>query len=157
MNETIQAFLKDQKIAIVGASPKADNFGRTLMVELTKKGYETIPVNPSYPEVEDRPCVNSVRELPEDIHSAILAVHPSMTDEIIEQCIGSGIRRVWMIKGVGKGAYTESAHEKCRQAGIEVVYGFCPMMFFGTGMHKFHFWIRKNLGKVPREYKVSMN
>lgn len=157
MNEIIQAFLNEKKIAIVGASPKADNFGRSLVVELAKKGYETIPVNPSYPEVEDRPCVSSLRELPGDVHSAILAVHPSKTDEIVEQCIGSGIRRVWMIKGVGKGAYTESAHQKCQEAGIEVVYGFCPMMFYGTGMHKFHFWMRKNLGKVPQEYKVSMN
>ncbi len=43
----------------------------------------------------------------------------------------------------------------CKENDIEVVYGFCPMMFMGEGMHKFHFWIRKTFGKLPAEYLVS--
>ena len=157
MKDTILEFLDTKKIAIVGASSKKENFGRSLMVELQKKEYELIPVNPGYEEVEGVACVPSVKELPKDVESLILAVPSSLTDEIIDQCIGTPVKRVWMIRGVGRGAYTESAHQKCKENGIKVVYGFCPMMFFGEGMHSFHFWLRKTFGKLPTEYLVTEN
>jgi len=62
-----------------------------------------------------------------------------------------------MIRGMGRGAYTESAHAKCKENGIKVVYDFCPMMFFGEGMHQFHFWLRQSFGKMPAEYLVAEN
>lgn len=157
MKDIIQEFLNDKKVAIVGASSKKDNFGRTLLLELGKKDYEVFPVNPKCGEVEGRPCVRTIKDLPDDVVSVILAVPPSLTDEIIDQCIGTPIKRVWMIRGVGKGAYTESAHELCRENNIKVVYGFCPMMFYGEGMHKVHLWLRKTIGKVPGEYLLSPN
>ena len=157
MKDIIQDFLNDKKVAIVGASAKKDNFGRTLLLELGKKDYEVIPVNPKCGEVEGRPCVPTVKDLPNDVASVILAVPPSLTDEIVDQCIGTPIERVWMIRGVGRGAYTESAHQLCRNNNIKLVYGFCPMMFYGGGMHNFHLWLRKTFGKVPAEYLVSQN
>ena len=36
MKQTIQEFLDDKKVAIVGDSPKKDNFGRGIMAELVK-------------------------------------------------------------------------------------------------------------------------
>jgi len=155
MKDIIQEFTNDRKVAIVGASAKKDNFGRSLLLELGKKDYEVIPVNPKCEEVEGRACVATVKDLPGDVESVILAVPSSLTDEIIEQCIGTPIKRVWMIRGVGRGAYTESAHQLCMDNNIKVVYGFCPLMFYGEGMHKFHFWMRKTFGKLPAEYQLS--
>ena len=157
MKKTIQAFNDDKKVAVVGASPNKENFGRYLMAELAKKEYSTIPVNPKYEEVEGIKTVPSVKDLPDDVNNVILAVPSSLTDEIVDQCIGTHIKRVWMIRGMGRGAYTETAHMKCSENGIEVVYGFCPMMFMGEGMHKFHFWLRSRFGKLPAEYLVSEN
>ena len=157
MKDTILDFLDSKKVAVIGASPNKDNFGRYLMLELAKKGIETIPVNPKYEAVEGVTCVPSARELPADVEGAIIAVPASLTDEIADQCIGSTVKRVWMIKGVGRGAYTETAHRKCEENDIRVVYGFCPMMFFGDGMHKFHFWLKKTFGKLPAEYLVGQH
>lgn len=157
MKQIIQAFLDDKKIAIVGASPNKDNFGRSMVAELAKLDYRVVPVNPKYEEVEGIATIASVKELPKEVENVILAVHSSMCDEIVEQCIGTHIKRVWMIRGMGKGTYTESAHRLCTENGIEVVYGFCPMMFLGEGMHKFHFWLRKRFSKMPHEYMVSEN
>jgi predicted CoA-binding protein len=157
MRETILAFLDSKKVAIVGASPNKDNFGKFLITELKKKGYEGIPVNPGYEEVEGTATVPTVKELPPDVESVILTTAAGMTDEIVDQCIGTPVKRIWMIRGVGRGSYSESAHELCRQNNIEVVYGFCPMMFYGDGMHRFHFWFRKTFGKLPAEYQLSMN
>jgi uncharacterized protein len=157
MKKTIQAFLNSNKIAIAGASPNKDNFGRSLMIELEKLGKEIIPVNPKYDQIEGKATLPSVRELQEDVESLILAVPPELTEEIVEQCIGSGIKRVWMVRGMGKGAYSAKAHEVCIANKMDVVYGFCPLMFFGEGMHKFHFWLRKTVGKIPAEFHISAN
>jgi predicted CoA-binding protein len=155
MRDTIDEFLDSKKIAIVGASPNKDNFGKFLIAELKKKGYEGIPVNPNYKEVEGIPTVPTVKELPPDVQSVILTTPAGMTDEIVQQCIGTPVRRVWMIRGVGRGSYKETACDTCQQNNIRVVHGFCPMMFFGEGMHRFHFWLRKTFGKVPAEFLLS--
>jgi len=157
MKDIIQEFLKEKNVAIAGASDKKDNFGRSLLIELSKKDYEVFPVNPKCKEVEGRACVATVKDLPGDVESVILAVPPSLTAEIVEQCIGTPIKRVWMIRGVGKGAYTEKAHQLCMDNNIKVVYGFCPLRFYGEGMHKFHLWMRKTFGKLPAEYQLSPN
>jgi predicted CoA-binding protein len=157
MRDTILEFLDSKKVAVVGASPNKDNFGRSLVVELSKREYEVFPVNPKYDEVEGKACVDTVKDLPKDVESVIIAVPSALTDEIIDQCIGSPVKRVWMIRGMGRGAYTQTAHNKCKENDIDVVYGFCPMMFYGEGMHQFHFWLRKTFGKLPSEYLVSNN
>jgi len=157
MKETIDSFIRDNKVAIVGASDNKENFGRMLMEELSKKTYDVFPVNPGYDSVLGKACVASVRSLPADVENVILAVPASLTGEIVDQCIGSPVKRVWMIKGMGRGSYTQEAHRKCEENGIGVVYGFCPMMFFGEGMHRFHFWLKKTFGKLPAEFLVSDN
>ncbi len=157
MKDTIQAFVDDKNLAIVGASSNKDNFGRYLIAELLKLNYSPIPVNPKYDEVEGIHTIPSVKELPPDIKNVILAVPSSLTEEIVDQCIETHIKRVWMIRGMGKGTYTEAAHKKCMEHEIEVVYGLCPMMFMGEGMHKFHFWLRKRFGKMPAEFLISQN
>ena len=157
MKDTIQEFLEDKKVAIVGASANKENFGLYLTKELSKKAYQVIPVNPKCKEVENIPCVPTVKDLPEDVHSVILAVPPSLTEEIVDQCIGTPVKRVWMIRGMGRGAYSESAHQLCRENKIDVVYGFCPLMFYGEGMHKFHFLLRKTFAKLPAEFKLAVN
>lgn len=155
MKQIIRAFLDNRKVAIAGASNNRDNFGKSIMTELLKLGYDIYPVNPGCTEIDSIKCVPTVKELPAEVTNLILAVPARITDQIIDQCIGTPLERVWMLKGVGKGAYSEKAHQKCRENQIEVVYGFCPMMFFGSGMHKLHLWLRKSFGKLPEEYVHS--
>lgn len=155
MKKVIQQFLDAKDVAIAGASPNKDNFGLSLMKELSKSGYHIYPVNPRYDEIEGIACASTVKDLPAKVESVILAVPPPLTEEIVQQCIGTAVKRVWMIKGVGRGAYSETAHQLCRENDIEVVYGFCPMMYFGQGLHKFHLWMRKNFSKLPEEYILS--
>ena len=104
-----------------------------------------------------RSLVILCKDLPAQVENLILAVPPELSEEIVEQAVGSRIKRVWMIRGMGKGAYSEKAHSTCSENQIEVVYGFCPLMFYGKGMHNFHLWLRKNFGKLPGEYQISPN
>ena len=155
MKQTINAFLESKRIAIVGVSEKSSNMGKSLMDELGKKGYDILPVNPNYDRIGDTHCYAGIRDLPDDIESVILLVPPSISEAVVQEAIGTPVKRIWMHQGVGKGAYSDAARDTCKSNGIDVVYGFCPLMFFGGGMHKFHFWIRKNFGKVPTEFKLA--
>ncbi len=155
MNKTIDAFLEAKEIAVAGASAKKGNWGLTLMKELRKRGYTVYAVNPKYAEIEDFSCYNTVKDLPSGVENVILAVNPQRAMEIIAQVSESNIKRVWLNQGVGDGAYSAEGVEQLKEMNLEYVYGFCPMMFFGKGLHKFHFWIRKNLGKTPAEFSLN--
>ena len=142
-------------MAIVGVSPRKENWGKALMVELEKLEYKVLPVNPKFDKIEDEKCYSSVADLPEEIENVIIAVNPELAEALIDQFEGSSVKRVWFQRGMGKGSYSEKAAEKLKEYKIEVIHGFCPMMFAGGGFHKFHFWLRKNLGKTPAEFSVN--
>lgn len=155
MNTTIDAFLKGKEIAVAGVSPKKGNWGQMLVKELIKKGYTVYPINPNYDEIEGRACLDTVADLPTSTENLILAVNPDRAREIIGQCSESGIKRVWLNQGVGDGAYSSEAIDTLKEKKMEYIYGFCPMMFIGKGMHKIHFWMRKNMGKIPMEFSKN--
>ena len=79
MKKTIQIFLDSNKVAIAGASPNKDNFGRTLMVELQKLGKDIFLVNPRYGEIEGKTC------LPTDVLRRGNTQVPSLAQENIQQ------------------------------------------------------------------------
>ncbi len=152
MEKTIQEFVDSKKIAIAGVSRDSKKFGNHLLIGLEKKGYEVFPLNPHVEEIEGRKCYQSVVALPADVDSVIIATSPGYTDQVVEECALAGIKRIWMIKGAGNGAATDTAIDMCKAKNIKYVHGLCPMMFFdGSGLHGFHYWIRKNFGKMPAE------
>jgi len=152
MNKTIDAFLSAKEIAIAGTTAKKGNWGTVLMKEISKKGIKAYPINPKYEEIEGVKCYPSVKDLPESVDSLILAVNPKLAGEIIDEAADTPIKRVWLNQGVGDGAWSEENVVKLSEKNMEAVYGFCPMMFFGKGIHKLHYWMRKNLGKTPAEF-----
>lgn len=155
MNKTIEAFIAADEIAIVGASPKKDNFGLGLMKELKKEGRTVIPVNPNYEEVEGEKTVASVADLPKTVENVLVVVNPQLAVQIAKECVEAGIKRVWLHQGVGKGSFSTEALDILKSNKVEYVYGFCPMMFIGKGLHKFHFWMRRNFGKKPAEFSLN--
>jgi len=157
MKNTINEFLAEKNIAIAGVSRNSMKWGNGLMKELVKKGIKVYPVNPHADTLEGEKCYHHIAELPEEVKSLIIATKAKYTEAILKEVNNSGIKRVWMQKGAGKGSASAEAVSYCKQNNIPYVYGFCPMMFFGTGMHKFHFWMRTHLGKVPSEFKISLS
>lgn len=155
MKQLIETFLSNKKLAILGVSPRKENWGKALMVELEKLEYKVLPVNPKFEEIEGEKCYPSVAELPTDIENVIIAVNAELAESIIDQFEGSSIKTVWFQRGMGKGSYSEKAADKLRENNIKVIYGFCPMMFVGGSGHKFHYWLRRNMGKTPVEFSLN--
>ncbi|HEY3389212.1 MAG TPA: CoA-binding protein [Prolixibacteraceae bacterium] len=155
MKAIIEKFVGDRNIALIGVSANKQKFGNFLLHELTKKGYTVFPVHPNLADVESIKCYPDVKSLPCHVTNLILVVNPQAAEQIIPQLKDSPIQRVWMHKGAGKGSASVASIDACKENGIELVHGFCPMMFFSpSGMHSFHFWLRRKFGKVPAEFAV---
>ena len=156
MTKTIDQFISDKNIALIGVSKDQQKFGNVLFKELTKKGYTVFPVHPNLQELEDTKCFATLDELPDKVKNLLLVVKPKATEEIVSRINPEKIKRVWMHKGMGNGAASIQAIDECKKKGIEVIFGFCPMMFISpTGLHGFHLWMRKTFGTVPSEFKYE--
>lgn len=156
MLEIINRFVEDKNLALIGVSRKPQKFGNALVKELSKLGYTIYPVHPELEFVEGVKCYKSLDELPESVENVLLVVQPKATEEIVEGLNSNKIKRVWMHKGMGSGCSSIKAISTCKEKGIEVVYGFCPMMFLShSGIHHFHLWMRKTFGKVPVEFRSN--
>ncbi|HUJ95946.1 MAG TPA: CoA-binding protein [Terriglobales bacterium] len=151
--ETIQDFLAQKRIAMVGISRHPRDFSEHLFKELCRRGYDVVPVNPNATEVLGRHCFAQVQEIEPPVQAALLMTSPAATDAVVHDCAEAGIDRVWMYRsGRRGGAVSGKAIQFCHEHGIRVVPGQCPFMFWrdaGAG-HRIHGFIRKITGGYPR-------
>ncbi len=152
MQELIRDFLAQKRIAIVGVTHDEKGWGRTLYDEFKKRGYDTYAVNPNTQGIAGIQCYAGLSKLPAKVDGVLLAVPPEVTDQVVREVAALGIPRVWMHKGAGPGAVSESAIEFCKEKNIAAVYGVCPFMYFtpqGFG-HKMHYVFSKWFGGLPK-------
>lgn len=147
----INDFLGQRRIAVVGVSRKPDDFSRYVFRELKNRRYDVVPVNPGGGEVDGQPCAKRVSDITPPVDGALLMTSPEATEQVVQECAQAGIRRVWMHRGVGAGAVSVKAAEYCRERGIEVVAGACPLMFLPkAGLpHRIHGAVLKLLRRHP--------
>jgi len=150
--EDIQDFLAQKRIALIGVSRKAGSFSVPVFQEFCRRGYDVVPVNPNTAEFEGRHCFARVQEIQPPVQAALVMTSPDVTDTVVRDCAEAGISRVWMHSGGGQGAVSPQAVEFCRQRGIRVVPGECPVMFLpnSAAFHRFHGFIRKLTGRYPK-------
>ena len=150
--ETIEDFLAQKRIAMVGISRDPANFSVKLFEELCRRGYDVVPVNPHTAEVQGRRCFDCVQHIQPPVEGALLMTSPETTETVVSDCAHAGIRRVWMYQATGKGSVSAKAVEFCREQGMQVVPGQCPFMFLpdAAGFHRFHGFVRKITGRYPR-------
>jgi uncharacterized protein len=150
--ESIEDFLAQKRIAIVGMSREAKSMSEMVFKELSRRGYDVVPVNPNVQEVMGRKCFARVQDIQPPVDAALLMTSPAVTEEVVNDCAACGIKRVWMHRGVGQGSVSGKAIEVCRERGIRVIPGECPLMFLPQrgGIHSLHGFIRKLMGRYPR-------
>jgi uncharacterized protein len=148
--DTIEDFLAQKRIAMIGVSRESKDFSVTLFDELCRRGYDMVPVNPNASEIRGRRCFACLQDVQPPVDGAILMTSPAVSESVVRDCAEAGMRRVWMYSAVGKGAVSAKAIELCCANGIEVVPGECPFMFLPqTGFHRIHGFIRKITRTYP--------
>lgn len=149
--DTIREFLAQQRWAFAGVSRRRLDFSRWLLGEFRRRGYEVLPVNPHARELDGIPChsrVSTIQPVPEVV---LVLTHRRHAAEIARDCAAAGIRRVWFYAAVGPGSASPEALAVCRDAGIQVVAGYCPVMFLPRApwLHRAHAAFLKWVGAYP--------
>jgi uncharacterized protein len=145
---SIQQFVTGKTMALVGASATGKGFGSFAYSELRKRGYRVLAVHPTASAIHGDACWPSLAALPERVERLLVVVKPDAAEAVVREAAAAGVRRVWLQQG----AESPAAFRAGGDLGLDVVHGQCILMFaepVGT-FHKFHRWIWKLAGKIPR-------
>ena len=88
--ETIEGFLAQKRMAMVGVSREPKSFSVMLFEELCRRGYDVIPVNPHMREVLGRRCFARVQDIQPPVEAALLMTSPEVTDAVVGDCAEAG-------------------------------------------------------------------
>ena len=144
---TVDDFVSQKSLAVVGASRDPKKFGSMAYRALKTRGYRLFPVNPKAKTIDGDRCYPSLSTLPELVDGVLIVTPPHETEQVVQEAIRAGIRRVWMQKG----AESDRAIQLCQESGISEVHGECILMFArDTAVpHRMHRWVWGVLGKLP--------
>ncbi|RLF89108.1 CoA-binding protein [Thermococci archaeon] len=116
-----------KRIAFVGATKNPSKHGNIILKDLLNKGFEVLPVNPNYDEIEDLKCYKSVKELPKDIDVIVFVIPPRLGLEVAKEAVKVGFKRLWFQPGA------ESEEIKQFLEKMEVEYSFEKCIMVETG------------------------
>ena len=133
----VHDFLAQKKIAVVGVSDKRETGCNLSYRKFKEAGYTVCAVNPRLTTFEGDPCYPDLKSIPEKPEAVFILANPKVTEQIVQQCVDLGIRRVWMhcMMGTKPGlaagmtSVSPDAVRVCRENGIVVIPGTCPNQF----------------------------
>ena len=146
LDNLVQEFLAQKKIAVVGVSDKRDTGCNLAYTKFKENGYQVYPVNPRISEYQGQPCYSDLKSIPEKPEAVFILASPKVTEQIVQQCVELGVKHVWMhcMMGTKPGlaasmtSVSQDAVRVCRENGIQVIPGSCPNQFlkpdFGHAM-----------------------
>jgi predicted CoA-binding protein len=127
---TAREFLAAGRIAVIGASDNPRSFGNTVYRALRDHGIDAVAVNRRGGAVAGDPCYADIAGVPGTIDCAIVMVPGTKAAGVVAECLDRKVPRIWLFQGLGgAGAVSSTAVDLCRQRGVPVVAGACPLMF----------------------------
>lgn len=145
---SVEEFLSQKNLAVVGVSHTGKKFSNIVYKELKSKGYQVFPVNPNAENILGERCYPNLQSLPEKVGGVVIITKPSETKKIVREASAFGIKHIW----IQQGAESDEAIHFCKENNINVIHGECilmsaePTAFF----HRLHRGIWKLIGKFPK-------
>jgi acyl-CoA synthetase (NDP forming)/RimJ/RimL family protein N-acetyltransferase len=105
---SIGRLLMPRSVAVVGASRQPGGVGHAVLVNLIRSGFQG-PVYPVHPDVSHVASVRaypSVRDIPDDIDLAVLAVPAPAVAQVIAECAHKRVRGLVVMSG----GFSEEGH-----------------------------------------------
>lgn len=147
-----ELFLAQPRIAVAGVSRTRQDAANLIYRRLKARGYQVFPVNPHASEVEGDACYPSLATIPGGVSAVVIVTRPSLAEEIVRQCPGSGVKRVWLHRSLvhGGGSVSDEAVAFCEAHGINVIPGGYPLMFGKTADfgHRCMRWFMRASGRL---------
>ncbi|MET0216215.1 MAG: CoA-binding protein [Vicinamibacterales bacterium] len=154
LDTKVNEFLAQKRIAVAGVSRNDGQHpvGNLIYRRLKTTGHDVFAVNPQMRTFEGDRCYPDLQSIPGGVDGVVIITRPETTERIVRDCNDAGVPRVWMHQSLGKGSsVSPEAVEYCRQHGISVIAGACPMMY-GDGAdfgHTCMRWILRVTGGLP--------
>ncbi len=132
ISHPLAPLLTPRRIALVGASPKANSVGLGVIRATTMPGTlsEIALVNPAYKEIEGRPCHARIGEIPGNVDMAVLAVANDRLEAALTEAIEFGVRAVTIFASgylaeEREPTLTQRLAARAREAGIVICGANC--------------------------------
>jgi uncharacterized protein len=129
LKSATRLFLGSRRIAVAGVSRQLSQPGRGIFRRLRAAGLDVVPVNPAAEVIDGVPCYPSLRGIPGGVDAVIIATNPTVTNEVVRDCVDLGVKRVWIHRSFGQGSASPEATRLCRENGISLIDGACPLMY----------------------------
>ena len=123
--DEIKSLLENtNRIAMVGASPKAHRASNGVLRFLLEQGYDVIPVNPGHAgsSIHGAEVVGSLSDIEGKVDLVDIFRNSEDAGDAVDQAISIGAGAVWMQLGV----INEDAAVRAEEAGLQVVMDRCP-------------------------------
>lgn len=153
LKDAAREFLASERIAVAGVSRDGRQASNAIYRKLKRTGHAVFATNPRTEKVEGDPCYPDLRSIPGGVEAVVIATRPEAALDIVRECRDLGVRRVWMHRSIGPSSISQEGVRLCRESGIQVIAGACPMMFCEP-VDVGHRCIRAVLGwtgQLPRE------
>ena len=151
MPQEVADFLRGKCFAVAGVSRHPGQAANAVFRKLRDSGYEVFPVNPSATETEGVRCYPNLESVPGKIDGVVVATHPNVSVELVQQCAGRGVGHVWFHRSFDQGSVSDAAVQECKVRGIECIVGGCPLMYcepIDFGHRCMRWWLGRK-GRVP--------
>ena len=146
MKEAAAEFLSKKRIAVAGVSRESGggHGGNPVYLRLRDRGYDVYAINPNADQVEGDSSYPNLRTIPGGVEAVVIATHPKVVGDVMQECIDLGIKHVWMHRGPGGGSVSHEAAE---------LEGGCPLMYAPTGDvgHKVMRGVLSLVGRIPKQ------
>lgn len=150
VNAAVRDFLACDSIAVAGVSRDGNLPANLVYRRLRETGHRVVALNPAAAEVEGDPCYADLAAAPGPVEAMVVATPPAAAPALVRDCVAHGVRRVWMHRSFGTGSVSEEAVGLCREAGLTVIVGGCPMMYCGNVdvVHRCMRWVLEVRGRI---------
>ena len=103
LNEKVQDFLAQKRIAVAGVSSKgAHPVAKLIYTKLKRDGHEVFAVNPSAQIFEGDRCYPDLKSIPGGVDGVVIVTRPAVTEDVVRQCPEAGVSRVWMHQSLAR-------------------------------------------------------
>ncbi len=147
-SESINLFLQQPHIAVVGVSRNKNKFGNTVYRTLKKKGIKVLPVNPHLTHFDGDKCFSDIETLPSDVSAVFVNTPPEKTIKIVEKAISKGIQHLWLQQG----STDDEVIKYLKGKDVNYIADRCIMMFAEPveSFHSIHRFFSKITGNFPK-------
>lgn len=131
MAKLYKGFFKDKEIIFVGYSSRDNAYSKEIYKAFVNNQIRVFPYNKKENANYEVKVYQKLEEMPVIPKSAFVLLNKSNAEKAAKELINKGVQRILF-----RVADPETL-AVCADAGVEATVG-CPLMIYGTGLHKFH-------------------